>query len=102
LSVFEELAQYGQIVVTGPQRSGTRIATQMIASDTGHRYVDEAKFGVRDVEAWLRALDGGNVVVQSPGLAKHIVDDPPPGHLRGPDATTSRRDPRQCETDRVG
>lgn len=38
---FTPLGAMSHILVSGPQRSGTRIASQMIAMDTGHTYVDE-------------------------------------------------------------
>lgn len=39
--MFEWLAKFDKILVTGPQRSGTRIGAQMIAYDTAHEYIDE-------------------------------------------------------------
>lgn len=77
--MFEHLAVHSRIVVTGPQRSGTRIAAQMIAADTGHRFVDEMEFLIKDVGKWREALQGDNVVVQAPHMLKDCVDDPPPG-----------------------
>ena len=46
--MFKDLAAYDVILVSGPQRSGTRIATKMISADTAHRYVDEDLFEVYD------------------------------------------------------
>jgi hypothetical protein len=78
--VFEYLAALSKrIVVTGPQRSGTRIATRMIAMDTGYRYVDEGEFLVHNDELWRLILAGEGIVVQSPGMLKDVVDNPPPG-----------------------
>lgn len=39
--MFEYLKKYDQILVTGPQRSGTTIASKMIAQDLGYRCFDE-------------------------------------------------------------
>jgi len=39
--MFEDLAKYKTIIVTGPQRSGTRITSKAIVADTGHTYIDE-------------------------------------------------------------
>lgn len=39
--MFENLTQYKKIIVTGAQRSGTRIASKMIATDTEYDYLDE-------------------------------------------------------------
>jgi hypothetical protein len=72
--MFEDLVIESRIVVTGPQRSGTRIAAQMIAEDTGHRYVDEADFTFVDDRKWREVLKDENIVVQCPAMLKPIVD----------------------------
>jgi len=77
--MFEELAAHRHIAVTGPQRSGTTIVGQIIANDTGHRYVDELFYGIYDLAEWQRVLTGDRVVVQCPHMLKVIVDSPPPG-----------------------
>ena len=77
--MFEHLAVHSKIVVTGPQRSGTRIASQMIASDTGHEFVDEVDFLITDTTRFRQALARDGVVVQAPHMLKDLVDDPPPG-----------------------
>jgi hypothetical protein len=79
VKLFEHLACYSRIVVTGPQRSGTRITTKMIAADTGHTFVDEVELGVDDDATFRLVLQRSNVVLQAPGLLKVIVDDPPTG-----------------------
>src|SRR5579875_68345 len=102
--MFEHLAVHPMIVVTGPQRSGTRIAARMIAADTGHRFVDETEFLIKD-EARFRALfrsPGGEAfVVQAPHMLKDLVDDPPPGAC-GPHAPGALPDPRQRRPHRLG
>ena len=71
--MFEHLAIYDQILVTGPQRSGTTIAAKMIAQDTGHRYVDEVEYGTHSEEAFLDLLRTSHrVVVQCPAMC-HVV-----------------------------
>lgn len=77
--MFEHLRAQRRIVVTGPQRSGTTIATQMIAADTGHRFVDEGAFSVYDEAAWREILQQDDVVVHCPHMLKDIVDNPPAG-----------------------
>jgi hypothetical protein len=85
--MFEYLARGAdRIVVTGPHRSGTTIAAQMIAADTGHRYVDEnddiAGFYPHRLDEWLqRKLSVPKVVVQGPSLLRMLVDSPPPDTL---------------------
>jgi len=77
--MFEHLAARPRIVVTGPQRSGTRIAAKMIAADTGHTFVDEMEFAIKDVQAFRDVLGREGIVAQSPHMLKDLVDDPPPG-----------------------
>ncbi|HTT92219.1 MAG TPA: hypothetical protein VMF65_21880 [Acidimicrobiales bacterium] len=77
--MFEHLAVHHRIVVTGPQRSGTRIAAQMIAADTGQRFVDEAEFLIKDSSRFREFLLQDGVVLQAPHMLKDVVDDPPPG-----------------------
>lgn len=48
--MFEHLKPYSKIFVTGLARSGTRIATRMIAHDTGKEFIDETEWGVWDYE----------------------------------------------------
>jgi hypothetical protein len=80
--MFEDLAKYSRIAVTGPQRSGTTIAAKMIAEDTGYRFMDEKEFGTFNSERWRRLLqDEYGIVVQCPHMLKDAVDDPPTGVL---------------------
>ncbi|MAE66067.1 MAG: hypothetical protein CMJ18_17490 [Phycisphaeraceae bacterium] len=44
-TMFEQLARFERILVTGPQRSGTTIAARMIAEDLGYRLIDEDAIG---------------------------------------------------------
>ncbi len=53
------------IIVTGPQRSGTRLASHIIARDTKLNYVDEFDYSI-NVEP--------NSVIQSPALLKAAVE----------------------------
>jgi hypothetical protein len=79
--MFEHLAVHQRIVVTGPQRSGTRIAAKMIAADTGHEFVDEFAFAIKDREQFREILRRDSIVVQAPHMLRDMVDDPPPGSL---------------------
>jgi len=74
--VFESLAGFTKIVVTGPQRSGTTICANMIAHDLGLPCVDErgvTPFWLKDrgktisrIKAKLRE---NRLVLQSPSAA---------------------------------
>lgn len=77
--MFERLAVHPKIVVTGPQRSGTRYAAQMIAADTAHEFVDEVDFLIKDGDLFREILQRDGIVVQAPHFLKDMVDDPPPG-----------------------
>jgi len=64
--------RFERVLVTGPQRSGTRIAAKMIAQDIGYKYVDELDFGVHDREAFERILEDTRIVVQCPTMCHAI------------------------------
>ena len=68
--MFENLAVHKKIVVTGPQRSGTRIGAKMIAADTGYQFVDEAEFLIKDSDLFREFLQRDGVVVQAPHMLK--------------------------------
>lgn len=53
------------IIVTGPQRSGTRIASHIIANDTGRLFVDELDYTISIPN---------NAVVQAPFLLKSVLE----------------------------
>lgn len=63
--MFEEFKKYHRIIVLGPSRSGTRIATKMIAQDTGFTYIDEHEITkIRRAQKML--FFGEKVVIQAP------------------------------------
>ncbi|OBX35665.1 hypothetical protein A8U91_04739 [Halomonas elongata] len=49
--MFEHLADETTIIVTGAHRSGTTIAAEMIAADTGKPCIREEAFEHRDIIA---------------------------------------------------
>ena len=70
--MFEDLVKYKRILVTGPQRSGTRIAAKMIAADTGYEYVDERAFRVHSETYFKRWAQKDRVAIQCPGMMHAI------------------------------
>jgi hypothetical protein len=73
--MFADLCYYDKVLVTGPQRSGTRIAAKMIARDSGHAYVDESEFLTRDEEAFAALLaERSGIVVQCPAMCWRIEE----------------------------
>ena len=73
--MFEHLARHDVILVSGPQRSGTRIAAKMITADIAHRYVDEDTFEVYN-EDLFRATIGQmhRIVIHCPSMS-HIMHE---------------------------
>ncbi len=71
--MFEWLAEFDKVLVTGPQRSGTRICTKMIAYDTGHEYIDELGI-IGDSLNWLGTFVSTKrrFVVQCPALCRYV------------------------------
>jgi hypothetical protein len=51
----------------------------MIAADTGHEFVDEFAFSIKDDVEFRKILQRDRVVVQAPHMLKDVVDDPPAG-----------------------
>lgn len=71
--MFEHLKKWERILVTGPQRSGTRIASQMIAHDTDYWFVGEEDFGVDSLNRlWKKLQTSRNIVVQGPAIACYV------------------------------
>lgn len=71
--MFERLARFRVVLVTGPQRSGTTIAAKMIVHDTGHHFVPEEEFGPHDVDAWRKLVrEGQSVVIQCPTMCRYV------------------------------
>lgn len=73
-TLFNSLQNYRKILVTGPQRSGTTITSQILAMESGYRYIDEREFNLRDptlFEQFLR--DDQNMVIQCPSMS-HLID----------------------------
>lgn len=72
--MFAYLRAYKRIIVTGPHRSGTTIAAEMIAADTGLEAVREEAFNFyrEDMLQGLLAREG--IVVQCPALFDRMPD----------------------------
>jgi len=71
--MFQWLGKFEKILVTGPQRSGTRICARMIAYDTGYQYIDEIEIGVDSLN-WFWSFFSKNryFVVQCPALCRYV------------------------------
>ena len=71
--MFEFLAGFDKIIVTGPQRSGTTIAAQMIAEDLDLRFLIEERVPTQQALAGLVAHQSG-WVAQVPQLCRWVHD----------------------------
>lgn len=73
------LKSYKTIVVAGPQRSGTTIATHILAIELGYKEIDEAEFGVDNLVKFIPILNSPEPkVIQAPGLSSvlHLLKSP--------------------------
>jgi len=65
------------IIVTGPQRSGTTIAMEMIAADLGYRAYREEAFGVQCKDQWLALVnEADGAVIQCPAMSRWAHEVP--------------------------
>ena len=87
--LFDHLKLFSQIVVTGPQRSGTTICAAMIAHDLGYQMIDEtqgaaaAERGRRvnhlsTLESLGALLTESRIVIQAPSVAAFCHQLPVP------------------------
>lgn len=70
--MYKSLKKFKNIVVSGPQRSGTRIAAKILAEETDKTYIDEKRIHYHALRLLNIHLNIGNVVIQCPGLC-HLL-----------------------------
>lgn len=70
--LLPQLKYFDQIIVTGPQRSGTTLATKVIATELKYEYVFESAFEVDDLSKFANVLQKKRIVVQAPGLSSVV------------------------------
>lgn len=84
-SIFDKVLSFGRgqnfppaVLVTGPQRSGTRIAAKMCAADLGYEYVDERAIDIANLATAIEVFERGGTVLHAPGLCaeSHLLWDP--------------------------
>ncbi len=69
--MFEYLAKFKKILVTGPQRSGTTIIARAISYDLDIDYVDEQAFEATNHIVWQEVMSRqASFVVQAPGMCR--------------------------------
>jgi len=65
---------FSKILVTGPQRSGTRITAKIIAHDNNIKYIDESEIKIRDYTILKNLLkQDERLVIQCPGIC-HCIE----------------------------
>jgi len=76
--MYESLKEFNSIIVSGPQRSGTRFAAKCIAQDTGKTYIDEKDINFHDFRLLEYYINKGNCVIQCPSLCHmlHLIPNP--------------------------
>ena len=71
--MFEYLALFSRIVVTGPQRSGTHICAVMIADDLGYTFCEEVQIDTYKLDLMKHLFDTeSRFVLQAPGICRHV------------------------------
>ncbi|MCK5056118.1 MAG: PqqD family protein [Candidatus Aminicenantes bacterium] len=71
--MFEKYARFDNLLVTGPQRSGTRICARMIAHDLGRQYIDENDLDMDSLYLLCSFLEKKQrYVIQCPCLCRYI------------------------------
>jgi len=72
--MFEELAKYKRIIVSGAQRSGTTICARIISYELGYEYIDENDYKIHSVPKLKEILKFKNIVIQAPAMA-HCIEE---------------------------
>jgi hypothetical protein len=71
--MLSHFSPFPKIVVSGPQRSGTRLVAKAIAHDLGHIYVDEREIHTDSLYSLMAILAReGQHVIQAPGLMRWL------------------------------
>lgn len=71
--MFEYLAPFPKIIVTGPQRSGTTVAGAMIADDLGYWFYPEEQIRVRELWRVERLFNRtSDFVLQAPAICRYV------------------------------
>ncbi|MHA1948310.1 MAG: hypothetical protein ACW99G_03580 [Candidatus Thorarchaeota archaeon] len=76
-NILEIASQYRKILVTGPQRSGTHIAAQIISAELGYKYLEEEEVRIRSLSLLFKELfSHRESVIQGPAFShiSHLID----------------------------
>ena len=72
-NLFNHLQEFNFILVTGPHRAGTTIATAMIANDLGHKFFEEPNIPPGNLGDFLET-ETGPAVIHCPSYC-HVVHE---------------------------
>lgn len=65
--LLDILKGYSRIIVSGPQRTGTRFITNALASDLGYDVIDEVDYGIENTDRFMQTIsERDNFVCQAP------------------------------------
>lgn len=71
--IKDDLADFDKVLVSGPQRSGTRITTKIISEDLNYHYIDEENIHIQSVARINFFIDKfKKFVLQCPALSCEI------------------------------
>jgi hypothetical protein len=72
---FKYLKDYRVVLVTGCQRTGTHIASQMIAHDCSFKFIEERVFNTHQEQTFRQIVDNSvRVVIQCPAMMYMLQD----------------------------
>lgn len=71
-----EVGHFQRVLVTGPQRCGTRITSRMFAQDAGEdwTWVGEEEFGTDDVQRFRQLITAEKIVVHCPAVMQVVPE----------------------------
>src|SRR4030067_677868 len=79
--MFEHVALFNNVVISGPQRSDTRIAAKIVAADINKTFIDEKEINFHDFRLLEWYLQKNNVVIQCPALCHKLHEIKSPSTL---------------------
>src|SRR4029079_17960533 len=82
-TLVELVPQFPCVTVTGPERSGTSIATEMLCSSTGYANIGEETWDNDFASLWRLLRERDRIVVHAPHLTfrVHETDHHCPGRV---------------------
>jgi len=76
---FDFLKSFKRIIVSGPQRSGTNLASQFLEHNLKYKYIDELEFDFYLESHFMKSLElNSEVIIQAPTMSHilHLIRTP--------------------------